>query len=209
MIHVSFTTINRQETYINESINSCLKNSTVPVKINVYSGTENISYIKVKDFIHQISCLSDQRYNRGIRNQTANYIKALIDTQLIFEDDIIFEPKWNERFQKIKDDFKHMTNYFVTLYNPYHDSVDDEYNLFDITQRTYWGAQGIYYPNSYGIKFSSYLANNIGKNHVDNSLGIFSKLNNYRIYFLKKSLVQHIGKTSAYPENGWHQSHTF
>ena len=52
MIHVSFITINRNITYINEAIDSCIENSTVPVKINVYSGCEDISFIKNKERIN-------------------------------------------------------------------------------------------------------------------------------------------------------------
>jgi hypothetical protein len=212
MIHISFTTINRNEIYINDTIKSCLSNSTVPVKINVYCGCEDTSFITTKDKIYHLSCLSDNRYakRRGIFNQTANYVKALIDTQLIFEDDIIFEPKWNERFQETKDELKNTQKYFLALYNPYHDySEEEKYLLYNQTDKIYWGAQGIYYPNFYGIKFASYLTENIGKNHVDNSLGIFSQQNDYKIYYLTKSMVQHVGKISAYDNNGWHESSNF
>ena len=206
-LSLSFITIDRNEIYINNSINSCLENSTVPVKINVYCGCENTSFITVKDKIHHLSCLSDQRYPRTklIINQTANYIKALLDTQLIFEDDIIFEYKWNERFQEIYDELKNTEKFFISLHNHYHShSGEEKYLLYNENKKasgphqTIFGcSQGIYYPNFYGIKFASYLMENIGKNYVDNSIGLFSQQNGYKIYYPTKSIIHHIGKVST------------
>jgi hypothetical protein len=206
---LSFITIDRNEIYINDSVNSCLKNSTVPVKINVYCGCEDTSFIIVKDKIHHLSCLSDQRYpkTKPLINQTVNYIKALLDTQLIFEDDIIFQHKWNERFQEIYDELKNTQKFFISLHN--HNDCHSyfegkKYLIYNENKKasgpcqTIFGcSQGIYYPNLYGIKFASYLMENIGKNHVDNSLGLFSEQNNYKIYYTTKSIIQHVGKVST------------
>lgn len=212
MIHISFTTINRETVYINEAIDSCIKNSTVPVKINVYSGCEDVSLIKDKERINQISCLPDDRYEkrRGIYNHTANYIKALIDTKLIFEDDVCFTNKWNETIQDIEDEFKNKPRVIVSLYNPYNHSWDDsEYIEYEQMFAAYWGLQGIYYPRYTGLKVSSFLLDHIGQNHIDNTLGNFCSQNNYRIYYTKQSVVQHIGEVSSFPNNAYHYSKTF
>jgi hypothetical protein len=212
MIHVSFITIDRNINYINESIDSCIENCTVPVKINVYSGCEDISYIKNKERINQISCLPDDRYEkrRGIYNHTANYVKALIDTKLIFEDDVCFTDKWNERIQDIEDRFKNEQRVIVSLYNGYDHSVNDsEYIEYNQKISAYWSLQGVYYPRYTGLKVASYILDHIGANHIDNTLGNFCSQNNYKIFYTNRSIIQHIGEVSSFGDHYYHRSKTF
>jgi len=211
MIHLSFITINRPEVYINYSINSCIKNSTVPVRINVYCGCEDTSFITTKDKIFNLSTLSDERYSkhRGITNQTVNYAKALVDTKLVFEDDVCFAHKWNERLQDIIDTFENK-NAIISLYNGYDEyNGDEKYIIYDQSKVSYWCLQGIYYPRLISLKLSSYLLENINKNEIDNTIGIFSSTYGYQIYYPKDSIIQHMGKVSAFPTNPYHYSKTF